>query len=93
MNANIFSDPSCIPKQRLEEFPPRYSPLFRLVVVVVHFLTPCSHQGGPMEGFHRFFVTNTIPEVANQVEGKDPFVVIHVDSLLADDILTTLKRK
>jgi len=46
-----------------------------------------------MEGFHRFFVTNTIPEVANQVEGKDPFVVIHVDSLLADDILTTLKRK
>jgi len=47
--------------------------------------------GGAMEGFHRFFVTNTIPEVANQLEGKEPFVVIRIDALLANDILHALK--
>jgi len=53
-----------------------------------HFL-----PGGSREGFHRFFVTNTIPEVANQLEGKDPFVVLRVDDLLAEDIIRTLKLR
>eukprot|EP01098_Paradermamoeba_levis_P003422 TRINITY_DN1562_c0_g1_i1.p1 TRINITY_DN1562_c0_g1~~TRINITY_DN1562_c0_g1_i1.p1 ORF type:complete len:253 (-),score=88.48 TRINITY_DN1562_c0_g1_i1:133-891(-) len=49
--------------------------------------------GGPRAGFHKFFVTNTIPEVANQLVGQEPFVVINVETLLAEDILQALKLK
>jgi non-canonical (house-cleaning) NTP pyrophosphatase len=39
-------------------------------------------------GFHKFYITNTIPEVSNRLENVAPFEVIHIE----DEIIESLDR-
>jgi adenine phosphoribosyltransferase len=48
-------------------------------------------KGGDREGFEHFFVTNTIPEVANKIKNVAPFHIFELHEVLADSILKQLK--
>ena len=41
--------------------------------------------------FHKFYITNSIPEIANLLEEKEPFEVIHLENMLVDNLLTSLE--
>jgi ribose-phosphate pyrophosphokinase len=47
-------------------------------------------KGGDREGFEHFFVTNTIPDVAIQLENVAPFHVLHIEEHLSKEILNRL---
>lgn len=41
---------------------------------------------GAYEGFKNFYTTNTIVEVANQIESKPPFVVLKIQETIVADV-------
>jgi len=43
-------------------------------------------ENGAYHGFHTFYITNTIPEVADKLENRPPFVVLRVQELLVEEI-------
>jgi len=48
-------------------------------------------EGGERAGFENFYITNTIPSVAEKVRGKKPFQVIDIDAYLEGDITGLLR--
>jgi len=48
-------------------------------------------EGGDKHGFETFYTTDTIPEVASQLEGCKPFRVLKIGGLVAQDILKLLR--
>jgi len=43
-------------------------------------------KGGAYYGFHKFYVTNTITEIASELENQPPFVMLPIQELLVEDI-------
>jgi len=43
-------------------------------------------NGGSYYGFHKFYTTNTITEISNQLQNQHPFVVLPIQDLLVGDI-------
>jgi len=43
--------------------------------------------------FHKFYVTNSIPEISDELEGKDPFEVIKLDELIKNTLMTSYEIK
>jgi len=48
-------------------------------------------KGGDREGFTKFYVTNTIPEVSQKLKGLEPFHIIDVSSYLGADLLHSIE--
>ena len=42
-------------------------------------------------GFHKFYVTNSIPEITNIIEGYTPFEVLHIEDILIDRFTVSFK--
>lgn len=43
--------------------------------------------------FHKFYTTNSIPEISNVLEGKAPFEIIKLDEFIRDTLLRSYKMK
>ena len=44
-------------------------------------------------GFHKFYVTNTIPEITSIIEKHSPFEVLHIEDILIERFKTSFKLK
>jgi adenine phosphoribosyltransferase len=67
----------------------------RVSAYVTHAVFPNAAYNKFMQAdtFHKFYITNTIPEVANIIDGKGPFEVIKIDNLVRDSLLKSINKK
>lgn len=44
-------------------------------------------------GFHKFYVTNSIPEISSKLEGNSPFEVLYIDELISNTLMKSFEIK
>lgn len=66
----------------------------RISAYVTHPVFPNRNYRKFFNGkFHKFYITNSIPEISNALEGKSPFEVIKLDELIKNTLLKSYKIK
>ena len=66
----------------------------RISAYVTHAVFPDKNYKKFFNGnFHKFYITNSIPEISNELEDKAPFEIIKIDELIKNSLMQSYEIK
>ena len=66
----------------------------KISAYVTHAVFPNKNYTKFFNGnFHKFYITNSIPEISNELEGKAPFEIIKLDELIKNTLMMSYEIK